>query len=91
MIRANDRPLEKRPNAFYDVGMNITPHPFFFAVIDRLVACVGIFNATIGRPIIGVNGLRLRQGVFPYELVKCLAVDLPPKNSNTLASSLPLW
>ena len=33
MIRTNDRPLEKRPDALNGVGVDITPYPFFLTVV----------------------------------------------------------
>jgi hypothetical protein len=37
MIRADNRPLEKRPDIFYGVGMDIAPYPFLSTMIDGLM------------------------------------------------------
>jgi hypothetical protein len=37
MIRADNGPLEKRPDTFYGIGMNITPNPFLSTMIDGLM------------------------------------------------------
>src|SRR5919106_1414632 len=55
MIRASYGTLEKAPNTFSSIGVNIATHPFFLAMIDRLVASIVVGNASICRPFVSYN------------------------------------
>lgn len=70
VIRADDRPLEQAPDALDAVRMNVSAHPFLYAVIDALVLRVLIGNTEIGGKLIGVDGFRVGSGVFGNEFVK---------------------
>src|SRR6266404_9194915 len=55
MIRANDGSLEKRPDVFHRVRVNIAAHVFLRGVIDRLVSRVRIPASVISRKVISHN------------------------------------
>src|SRR5256885_1217583 len=38
MIRSDHRTLEQAPGAFNGIGVNVTPHPFIGAMVDRRMA-----------------------------------------------------
>jgi hypothetical protein len=50
MVRANNRPLEKRPDVLNVVCMNIAPYPFLSTMINSLMFGIFIGYASIGRP-----------------------------------------
>src|ERR1700733_3958787 len=75
MIRTDDRPLKKAPNAFNAVCMNIAVHPFLFGVIDRTVFGVVVLDAAIANVLISVNVLGTRGRSLMDEIVKLLFIN----------------
>src|SRR5256885_866006 len=57
MIRADDRPLEKRPHAFHAVCVNVAAHPLFASVIDCLMFSVLVCDSFVSGALIGENTL----------------------------------
>jgi len=74
MIRTHNRPLEKAPDAFNAVGVNVAMHPFLFGMVDRAVHRVLVLNTAIARMLVGVNLLRVRSRRLVDEIVKLLFV-----------------
>ena len=70
MIRADKRPLEKRPDTFYGVGMNITPNPFLSTMVDSLMLRIMVSNSVVSRPFIDINSFCVRSGVLSDKLMK---------------------
>ena len=54
MIRADDRPLEKRPDALYGIGVDITPNPFLSTMVDSFMSGIMVSDSIVSRPIIGI-------------------------------------
>ena len=50
MMRADDRPLEKRPHALDGVGVDIGLHPFLRPVVNRSVLSVLVADARTLEP-----------------------------------------
>ena len=73
MIRANDRPLEKRPDTLYGVGVNIAPYPFLGTMVDCLMPCIMVSDTIVSRPFIGKDSFGIRCGMFSDKLVKRFA------------------
>jgi hypothetical protein len=72
MVRADNRPLKKRPDAFYRVGMDIASYPFLGTMVDSLMPSIVVGNPIASWPIIGVDSLSIRSSVLSDKLVKCL-------------------
>ena len=64
MIRANDRPLEKRPDTFNGIGMDIAPYPFLGTMVDSLMPSIMVSNSLISRPIISIDSLGIRGSIL---------------------------
>jgi len=88
MIRADNRPLEKAPNAFNGVSVDFAMHPLLDAVIDRLVPGVGILNTLISGPIVGVDGLCIVGDVLMDKPVEGSPVNAMYDFEDYLALSL---
>jgi hypothetical protein len=72
MIRAYDRPFEKRPHAFNCVAVDIAINPFLCTMINGFMACILISYSSIRRPIICIYSLCIRLSAILYKLVKGL-------------------
>ena len=57
VVRTDDATLEQAPRAFDGLRVNLAAHPFLVTVIDALVPGVGVSDATIGGPLVGVDVL----------------------------------
>ena len=64
MERADNGAFEKTPNVLNRIGVNVTAHPFFEAVVDRLMLGIMVANAMIGRPLIGDDTLSRRVNML---------------------------
>src|SRR3990172_7469037 len=91
MIRANDRPLQKRPYALNRVSVDVTPYPFLGTMIDRFVLCISVSDSLVGRPFVSVDSLSIRGRVLSDKLVECLTSiivnHLKPCLTATLSST----
>ena len=87
MIRANDRPLQERPDTLNGIGMHITSYPFLLRVVDRFVPCIGIPDTPIGRPFIGIDSF----GVLSISEMGHFLNRTLRHNQVALASSLRPW
>lgn len=70
VVRADDRPIQKTPDGFDGVGMNITPNPFLLAVADRFVDRVLVSDAVITGVGVGVDRYGFVGNVRTDEIVE---------------------
>jgi len=54
MVRTDDGPLEKAPDAFDPVRVNVSAYPFFRAVVNALMLCVVIADAVVAGIVVCV-------------------------------------
>src|SRR5215204_1577955 len=77
MIRTDDRPLQEAPDVLKRVRVNVSPHVFSFAVLDRFVLGILVCDPLIGFPFIGVDSFDIPGYVFTDEAVQGLPVSAP--------------
>ena len=53
MIRTHDSPLKQAPYALYSVRVYVATYPFFGAMVDCLMRCVGVRNSDIRGILVG--------------------------------------
>ena len=87
MIRTDNRPLKETPDVLNSVGMDITPNPLLFTMIDRLMPRVVVSNTLVWRPTIsidsfGIGGSMSFNEVMERSPVSCTN-DLKPKRATT--------
>ena len=75
MIRADNRPFEKRPNTFYGICMDIASYPFISTMVDGLMSGIMVSNPIVSRPIVSIDSFHIRCGILPDKLMKRLAVN----------------
>ena len=63
--RADDGPLEQRPNVLDAVGVDESADPFLCGVIDGFVPGILIAKPIVGRPVVGVNRFGFVCDVLP--------------------------
>jgi len=51
MIRADNRMLKETSDVLNGVGWTSATHPFFFAVVDRLMPCISVSDEAIPESI----------------------------------------
>lgn len=70
VVGADHATLKQAPNAFNGVGVNVTAHPFLFAMVDRFMARVGVAKVAVRDIIIRVDRFGFRCGVLLNEFAK---------------------
>lgn len=88
VVCADNGAFQQAPDAFNAVCVNIPAHPLIRAMVDSLVALIGIAYAIVSRPFIRVDRFRIRGGVVSNELVKCSLVGMFDNLQTDFATTL---
>src|SRR3989304_9850146 len=61
VIGANDGPLEQTPDVLHGVRVDVSPDPFFVAVVDHLVPGVFVGEFSVGPMLVGDEPLQFGE------------------------------
>jgi len=73
VVSANDGAVQDAPHAFDGVRVNLPDDPFLLPVVDRRVQRALVFDALVGFPIVGEDGISVLVYVLVNEAVQGLA------------------
>ena len=88
VVRADHGAFQEAPDALYGVGVNVAAHPFVIAVLDRLVARIGVLNSLVSSCFICIDRFRFRVGRFVNEFVKPVSAWAFDNSQSNLAVAL---
>src|SRR5437870_1713314 len=88
MIGTDDRTLEKAPNAFDAISVNVANNPFLSGVINPLMFRVGVLNSPVSWHFIGVDRFCIRCSVIMDKLVQRCFVGVRNNLQSNLAFAL---